>query len=410
MANKQESSGGYMDSVPVKISEKYKPPPRIGLAMSHAQRLMLNKQIQDTIPQYEFVLEKTVIEKLEEWKTARSVMFQRLNNRLEKAKSEYKKKLENKLEFQQKIEKEEVEVSPSYLSSGPSQGYQPSQSMLIPTKATANSFSNILTPIQLKEQSLSQNYSYKSPEKSPFNISDFEADTSSPFDNMELKTINDMEELAQVLKGDNKPKLNYNTGQSSTSLPFSMIGASNYSYTIPNSTSYIQPSLYSSSNGYYYPPETIQANPSYYSYPSQMEKNYSCSPKDTTVSSIPDIMKTLQTELDNTHLDNTRNIREPTRNRSGEVFPKAKTKNDDDEFSSLPKNIQDMSKSISSMGFPLSRVARVCKIVGSDQKKVVEHLLAMSELLDLGFPESSVSTALLQCDNDRDKALDILIS
>ena len=28
--------------------------------------------------------------------------------------------------------------------------------------------------------------------------SDFDNDTSSPFDNMELKTINDMEELAQV--------------------------------------------------------------------------------------------------------------------------------------------------------------------------------------------------------------------
>lgn len=32
------------------------------------------------------------------------------------------------------------------------------------------------------------------------NISDFESDTSSPFDNMELKTINDLEELASVLK------------------------------------------------------------------------------------------------------------------------------------------------------------------------------------------------------------------
>ena len=35
---------------------------------------------------------------------------------------------------------------------------------------------------------------------SAFNLSDFEADTSSPFDNMELKTINDLEELAQVLQ------------------------------------------------------------------------------------------------------------------------------------------------------------------------------------------------------------------
>lgn len=33
----------------------------------------------------------------------------------------------------------------------------------------------------------------------------------------------------------------------------------------------------------------------------------------------------------------------------------------------------------------------------------------MSELLDLGFPENKVSKALLQSNNDRDKALDILI-
>lgn len=40
----------------------------------------------------------------------------------------------------------------------------------------------------------------------------------------------------------------------------------------------------------------------------------------------------------------------------------------------------------------------------------MEHLLAMSELLDLGFSENKVSEALIQSDNDKDKALDILIS
>lgn len=34
----------------------------------------------------------------------------------------------------------------------------------------------------------------------------------------------------------------------------------------------------------------------------------------------------------------------------------------------------------------------------------------MSELLDLGFEEKKVSSALVQCNNDRDKALDVLIS
>ncbi|XP_063908788.1 ubiquitin-associated protein 1 [Zophobas morio] len=425
MANKQvqETSGGYMDNVRVKISEKYKPPPKIGLPMSYAQRLTLNKQIQDTIPNYEFVLEKTVVEKMKEWRNARSVMFQQLSVRLEKAKVEEKKKREEKIEYQQG-EKEEESSPTNNLYLGPSQSYQQKQPILVPTQATPNLFSSILTPIPLKDQIFAQNIEYKSPEKSPFNISDFEADTSSPFDNMELKSINDLEELAQVLKGDQDPKLplNYSTSQSSTSLSYPAVGPSNYSYTIPNTTSYMQPvsSLYTNTNGYYYPPETIAKSTAYnspYPYSNQIEnRNYSCSPgqesKMSTYKNIPDIMKTLQNELNNTHLDNTRSIVEPRQSKDADVFPKVKTKSEDlcDEFNSLPKNMQDMSKAISSMGFPLSRVARVCKIVGNDQKKVVEHLLAMSDLLDLGFSESRVSTALLQCDNDRDKALDILIS
>jgi len=40
----------------------------------------------------------------------------------------------------------------------------------------------------------------------------------------------------------------------------------------------------------------------------------------------------------------------------------------------------------------------------------VDHLLALSELLDLGFSEKPASEALLINGNDRDKALDLLIS
>lgn len=42
--------------------------------------------------------------------------------------------------------------------------------------------------------------------------------------------------------------------------------------------------------------------------------------------------------------------------------------------------------------------------------QIVEHLLAMSDLLDLGFNEKDISNALFECDNDRDKALDKLIT
>ncbi|GLV44044.1 uncharacterized protein CBL_12660 [Carabus blaptoides fortunei] len=62
------------------------------------------------------------------------------------------------------------------------------------------------------------------------------------------------------------------------------------------------------------------------------------------------------------------------------------------------------------MGCPLSRVARACQALDSNQKKIVEHLLAMTDLLDLGFPESPVVEVLLKCDSYRDEALDLLIT
>jgi len=55
----------------------------------------------------------------------------------------------------------------------------------------------ILTPVPITQSSTDMRSSKTS---NTFNISDFEADTSSPFDNMELKTINEMEELAHVLQ------------------------------------------------------------------------------------------------------------------------------------------------------------------------------------------------------------------
>lgn len=85
-------------------------------------------------------------------------------------------------------------------------------------------------------------------------------------------------------------------------------------------------------------------------------------------------------------------------------------------------------KRIGSMGFPLERVAAVLKRLGSDDKKVtfsvtgklqnlndvfrqiVEHLIPLSELLDLGFEEEKISEALVKFGNNKHKALDYLIS
>jgi hypothetical protein len=77
--------------------------------------------------------------------------------------------------------------------------------------ASRNDYSAILTPLPMPAPTKIS--SPLVPAKQTFNISDFEADTSSPFDNMELKTINEMEELAQVLQpsctSDIQPKDTY---------------------------------------------------------------------------------------------------------------------------------------------------------------------------------------------------------
>lgn len=64
----------------------------------------------------------------------------------------------------------------------------------------APQYSAILTPLPASAKNSSSNAN----PKSTFNFSDFENDTSSPFDNVELKTINDLEELAHVLQPEAK--------------------------------------------------------------------------------------------------------------------------------------------------------------------------------------------------------------
>lgn len=85
MAQKQGQEAGYMDGVCVKISEKYKPPPRIGLAITYSQRLLLNKQIQEhLLVPCDFSLESSVTERIGELKDARRLMCDERKARAER--------------------------------------------------------------------------------------------------------------------------------------------------------------------------------------------------------------------------------------------------------------------------------------------------------------------------------------
>lgn len=114
-------------------------------------------------------------------------------------------------------------------------------------------------------------------------------------------------------------------------------------------------------------------------------------------------------------------------------------------LSDLTEEDQKLARHLSDMGFPLSRAARAVRdLGGEDNKKVVEYLLAVQSLeeigmsgddaekalaltqydqnkariyyeslctlRDLGFPEDKASVALLKCNIDRDRALDLLIA
>jgi ubiquitin-associated protein 1 len=62
------------------------------------------------------------------------------------------------------------------------------------------------------------------------------------------------------------------------------------------------------------------------------------------------------------------------------------------------------------MGFQREMVLRAVERLGDNDKKIVEHLIPLSELIPLGFEEARISEALIKFDNNKDRALDYLIS
>lgn len=90
----------------------------------------------------------------------------------------------------------------------------------------------VLQPIPAQQINLKMS-SYDTMLTKNINISDFESDTSSPFDNMELKTINDLEELASVLK----PIPVYNNTNTKNVLPSDINVSQHYPKPIYNNYS-----------------------------------------------------------------------------------------------------------------------------------------------------------------------------
>lgn len=231
------TSSGFLEDIPIMISEQYQPTIyRYEVPPSIENSLNLSTDIYQESPlfKYDFQHEREVINHLSEFRRNRQLSRDRRTARKLQRDEERRRQ---ELELQQKklasISYPSTEdlcfttITPleedRSSTSGPTGTHPASMN---------NSFYNILQPIVLSNtttnSSLSHSItSYQQPQivresghatalastsgitnfscpvqmapDDTFNIKDFESDTSSPFDNMELKTINDLDILAQVL-------------------------------------------------------------------------------------------------------------------------------------------------------------------------------------------------------------------
>lgn len=221
-----QSHFNYLNGVPVKIAENYKPPKKVSLNQSVAQRLSNASNVSTQLLAnctYDFSMEHTVLSKLSEWQHVRQSEHCDRKERLRSYQQQHQKQIEAK--------QKQMLTSVSYPSTDDlslsdddgDSGHGKSSDASKSTVATAvpqskslqskqmqfsppNYFDNILVPTVMAgdknriecKQNNGNVTAARAPIYTKINFQEFESDTSSPFDNVELKTINDLDILAEV--------------------------------------------------------------------------------------------------------------------------------------------------------------------------------------------------------------------
>ncbi|XP_043484474.1 transcription initiation factor TFIID subunit 1 [Leptopilina heterotoma] len=403
-----DSVATYMDGVHVKIAEAYKPPRKIALPAAYNNRLPDASRYS-----YDFSLERSVLQKMSEWRKARLANSEARQLRLE----------ENKLR------KKENSPSPPPASSTTSSSTSSSPSTTtttatqetnqLPVKTAPVPETTILTPQPLSPPA-NDLHEISNNKSQDLNYADFDNDTSSPFDNMLLKSINDKEELAQLLQPSHwKP-----SGKLENIINDLTIGNDGQN----NHNQEINDSIIDKTDDH----ERIER-------------------KTDSLRIVSLIVEELQRELERPILENWKPWTEVEnldveKNCVTNEKPPSHSKALTNILMDLSEDDQKLARHLSDMGFPLTRAARaIHKLGGSDNKKIVEYLLAiqsleddleiseeaaikaleltefdqekakvfhqnLTTLRDLGFSEDQASIALIKCNIDRDKALDLLIT
>lgn len=552
-------SNFYAEGVGLKVAEKYKVPPRIAvprdvighLCGDHYKRLTSDPELE-----YNFDLERNVIQKIEQWQRVHDQAEQERQEQLQARDRERRllieqqqKQLLNQVSYPstedlssdgEEAEKSKDNASGEDDSSGTNTKEEPAAKVAVTSAhRLQGDFSTILQPTIVPESKTSGggptwssvllaggvDKSKTSCSNNNLNYSDWESDNYSPFDRMELKSINDLDILAQVLQTtqlnnksssspaavDNKEtsaeppqpppsppsspiaavelekvsqepprdvvtvsqpepsqpqnvhsyvtpwnmpnptqspvtvQHSLHNGQSEAICTFQnyQLPTTHQSYVKPQPMQHCQPSV---SAGYYdlhlqnqYHHSNIPAYPPTSSFPTHYSANYSQYPNQvgspppvmndhfkgsepnpssssllrSRSKSVPDIVNELEEEVKASE------ERRRVRNHSQSSKGYAAVPDDDDHeesspsesvFERLPRESKDLVLKIATMGFSVNVVAAVVEQLGNDDKKIIEHLIPLSELLDLGFGISPTSEALLKFNNNRERALDFLIS
>ncbi|KAG8193149.1 hypothetical protein JTE90_006980 [Oedothorax gibbosus] len=415
----------YLDGVPVKISSKFLPPNPVTIPLALESKFSTELLLE----QYDFSLERKVIEH-----NTRRIQ------ELEAAKA--------------KPSKKDVEGA----TPDPSHKKNVSKTAQYPWNS-----STILQPSS--QQPIGKASNNAKSNNTTINLSDFENDTSSPFDYMELQTINDLEELNSVFQG-----ISSRNDQEVTEDPKAVEETSvAKSMSFPSTQNPWQekiPTSHSenfSSQRLSQPDENLTAtslpannslsghhtiDPYLNLFPGANNTacNYTLSQVpyiasnagppllkelDSSVSlrgskSYSDIrslsdMEVMNSERGRSHTPPTYcpvatpvtqeetlplvedHFQVPTDEPSNGVC-----NSDTTAYGELDESSRLFVDSLTEMGFPQGQVARAVKHLGIDEKKVVEHLCQIQALEESGYDSSEAEAALHLHDYNRDQAKEFL--
>ncbi|NXG75748.1 UBAP1 protein, partial [Baryphthengus martii] len=167
----------YLDDVPFKIGDKFKNPAKVGLPVGFC--LPDSSQLV-TEAQYDFSLEKNTIEWAEDIKKIEAAQREAEHKAEVLANSKAAPEVSNKMGF----------------SEGP---YPEAMPPPINPILASLQHNNILTPTPANSSAMKQKVLSPPHPKADFNPADFECE-DDPFDKLELKTIDDKEELKNILE------------------------------------------------------------------------------------------------------------------------------------------------------------------------------------------------------------------